>query len=175
MAGYITNQQSSTGNFVQQTPTFDVSRLYQVDVDSDEFKELIVQLAQQVNNVSLSLNNKVSGFYLQEEFVNGNLFFPMVSNSQLDLRPNYTKLIYLTNLPAGITTTAHSITVDANTSFTAIYGVANDTIGFNYYPFGWSNGANYLNVRADNTNVIIDNNTGITFNKIYVILKYLKN
>lgn len=174
---YIPDQQINTGSFVQQTPIFDISRLQEVDVQSPEFKELLVQLYQQVNNVSVVLNNKVSGYYLQEEFVNSKIFFPSTGNNQLDLRPTFRKVIYLTNLPAGVTAVNHGITVDGNTSFTAIYGVANDTIGFNYYPLPWASaaGATNIELRATNTQVIITNNSGIVFNKIYIVLEYLKS
>lgn len=173
----ILDQQQNTGSFVQQTPIFDVSQLYQVEVTSPEFKELLVRLYQQVNNVSIVLNNKESSYYIQEEFANSKLFFPTTGTNQLDLRGAFRKVLFTNNLPAGVTALNHAITIDANTSFVMIYGVANDTIGFNYYPlpFASAGGATNIELRATNTQVIITNNSGIVFNVVYVVLEYLKS
>jgi len=110
---YIPDQQINTGSFVQQTPIFDVSRLYEVEVGSPEFKELIVRLAHQTNNISLVLNNKQSGYYLLEEFITGNNYFNTTSSNQLLLRPEFAKTFNIGALGAGVTNTAHNLTITA--------------------------------------------------------------
>jgi len=169
--------QQNSGLFIQQTPSFDITQLYEVEINSEAFRELIVRLYQQVNNISIALNNKVSGYNLLEEFVTGKQYFPATGNNPLNTRPSSIKMVYLTNLPAGVTATNHGIAVDANTSFVDIYGVANDTVGFNYYPlpFASAGGANNIELRANNTQVIITNNSGIVFNKVYIFLEFLKS
>lgn len=179
MAGYIPGVQQDTGNYIQQTPLFDIGRLYEVEFGSEEFKELFVQLCQQLNNVSISTNNKVNGYRLQEEFVNGKLYFatnPSNPPNQLDLRPNYTTVVYFAALNAGANAQNHDIAIDARTTFTEINGSANDIPGNNYYPlpFVSAAGATNIEVRVNATQVIVTNNSGIVFGPSYVVLQYMK-
>ena len=178
MAGFIPSQKPNTGSFVQQTPAFDVARLSETDVNSEEFKDLIVQLAQQTNNMSIVLNTKQSGLYLTNEFLNGNLYPPktLTGNNQLRQRNEYQILVIFPQLTAGVNTMVHGIPVDANTVFTGFKGMANDPTGFNYYPLPWASAAGLTNieVKANATNIIITNNSGIVFATTPVVLFYLK-
>lgn len=177
MAGYIPDVQQDTGNYIQQTPLFDIGRLYEVEFGSDEFKELFVQLCQQLNNVSISTNNKVNGYMLQEEFVNGKLFFSTTADqTQFALRPSYNKQVYFPVLNAGVNVMNHDITINGTVTFTDYGGGANDIIGNNFYPlpFVSAGGANNIEVRANATQVIVTNNSGIVFGPSYVLLEYLK-
>lgn len=176
MAGYIPDQQIDTGNYVQQTPIFDVSQLYEVDVKSPEFKELLVRLYQQVNNVILSLNNKESGFYVQEEFVTGQLYFNPNSTSPLDLRPVFRKEINIGPLGPGATVVAHGLAITNTWKFTHIYGAASDTIGLQYFPLPYASpgGAANISLSVNVANILITNNTGVAFTDCYVTLEYVK-
>ncbi len=173
---YIPDQRINTGSFVQQTPIFDVSRLYDVQVNSDEFKELIVALAQQVNNISIALNNKISGYYINEEFVTSALFYNPASSNQLELIPEFRLAINTGPLGAGVTTVPHGLTIGTTWKFVDIYGTANDNIGFNYYPmpFASAGGANNIELRVNATNVVITNNSGVSFTSSNVVLEYTK-
>jgi len=66
----------NVGSFVPTTNIWDVQRLYEVDIKSPEFKELLVRLYQNVNNIALSLNSRDAGYYDNTEFINGQTFFP---------------------------------------------------------------------------------------------------
>ena len=173
---FIPDQRNNTGQFIATTAVFDVGRLYQVEVDSPEFKELIVSLYQQVNNISLSLNTKEFGYYLEEELVDSALYFNPASSSQLDLRPEFRLTIDTGPLPAGVTLIPHGLTILASWKFTDIYGAATDNIGFNYLPLPYADvslGGN-IELRVDAVNVIINNASGIAFTSGIVVLEYLK-
>lgn len=173
---FIPDQQINTGQFIPTTSLFDVSQLYSVEITSPEFKELIVRLYQQVNNISLNTNNKVSGYYLQEEFVTSANYFNPNSTDPLQLRPQFRKTFNIGALPAGVTTVAHGLTIGATWIFTDIYGAASDNVGFNYYPlpFASAGGAANIELRVTAANIVITNNSGVAFTSCIVTLEYLK-
>lgn len=172
----MANQQQNTGSFVQTTQVWDLGYLYDVDVKSPEFKDLLVRLYQQVNNIAVALNTKKTAYYINEQFNNGSQWFNPNDLSPLMTRPGFTKVIDTGALPAGATTVAHGITITANTKFTNIYGAASDNIGFNYYPLPYVDAAGVANisVQVDATNVIVTNNSGINFTSSVVILEWLE-
>lgn len=173
---YIPDQQINTGQFVSTTSIFDVGRVAQVDVTSDEFKDLLVRLYQQVNNLAVSSNSKKSGYYIEEEFLTSALYFNPNSSDPLQLRPEFRKTFNIGALPAGVTNTAHNLTITNTWQFTHIYGAASDNVGFNYYPipFASAGGAANIELRVDAVNIIITNNSGIAFTSCIITLEYLK-
>lgn len=173
---YIPDQLNNTGSFVQQTPIFDPTRLYEVEVTSPEFKELLVLLAQQMNNISLVLNQKISGYYLNEEFVTGSQFYNPNSDNPLELIPEYRSVYDTGALPTGVTTiVAHGLTIASTWRFTAIYGTANDNVGPLYAPIpNGVVGAGDIAISIDGTNINITNNTGTNFTSSNVVLQYVK-
>lgn len=73
----MANQNSNRfGMFLPTTYEYDVTDLGNINLDSDEFKELIVRLYQSINNIILTLNLKHTGYYTLTEFVNGKLWYP---------------------------------------------------------------------------------------------------
>ena len=170
------DQLQNTGSFVPTTFILDVAQLQEVDVKSPEFKELLVRLYQNLNLMVISLNTRDAAFYLTQEFVNGQLFFGTVSNSQDDLRPDFRTVVNTGALGPGVTTVAHNIPITNTYNFTRIYGEATDNIGFNYYPLPWASAAGVTNIelKVNNTNVVITNNSGVAFTESKVILEYLK-
>lgn len=173
---YIPDQQFSTGQFVSTTSVFDVGRLYEVEVSSPEFKDLLVRLYQQVNNLSVSSNNKISGYYLQEEFITSANYFNPNSPDPLQLRPEFRKTFNIGALPAGVTNFAHNLAITNTWIFTHIYGAASDNVGSNYYPLPFSSagGAANIELRVDAVNIVITNNSGINFTSCIVTLAFLK-
>jgi hypothetical protein len=166
-------QQIDTGSFIPTTSIFDVGLLYDVEVNSPEFKELLVRLYQNVNNIAIVLNTKDSAFYLTEEFNTGQVWFNPGSFDYNQARPGYREVVNVGPFGPGATVVPHSLAIDSNWKFTQIKGAASDTVNLLYYPFNYS-GPNYLNAYADGTNINIDNNTGVTFTDAYIILEYLK-
>lgn len=177
----------NTGSFVPTTNIWDVAQIYEVDVDSPEFKELLVRLYQNVNNIALSLNTKDAAYYQLSEFVNGQLYFP---NPALLLQPNpaqtpterqvYRTVVDFGALPNATTkSVAHGIsTIDATWSFTRIYGCASNQTSLTYIPIPYvSTSALNQNIElnADATNVNITSGIDRTsYNVTYVVLEYIK-
>lgn len=170
-------QPSNIGAFVATTNIWDVSQLYAVDVNSPEFKELLVRLYQNISNISTILNIKDSGMYSLGEFVNGQLYFPNPSyNSSTTQAPEYRQVFRLVvnfgTLPnSGTKSVAHGLVPAAGWSFTQIYATASDTTGLNYLPIP----SLQANLTVDATNVNITTTANLTnYNICYVVLNYLK-
>lgn len=175
MAPYIPDQQINTGSYIPTTNVWDVSQLYEIDVNSDEFKELLVRLYQNVNNIALVLNTKSTGYYINEEFVSGKLFFNPASNDPLLLRPGFIKTIDTGALGAGLTAINHNIAVTNTFKFMFIYGAASNTGTLIYYslPFAGAAGNN-IEIIVTATQILITNNSGVTFTDSQVTLEYCK-
>jgi len=183
-----TNQQTNTGSFVPLTNIWDVQRLQEVDVKSEEFKELLVRLYQNINNICLALNIKDVGYYTLSEFLNGQLFFPNPSlSSSTSQSPTYRQVfrtvVNFGALPnAGAKSVAHNIPITPATpttySFTRIYGAAsNGATQTSFIPLPFSSSTLNQNIKLEvtNTNVVIT--TAIdysSYTNTYVVLEYLK-
>ena len=171
------------GIFVPTTNVWDLSDIKDINVNSTEFKELLVRLYQNVNNIALALNVKDSAYYDTREFVTGGNFFvnPNATPEQNTVyRPVYRMVIDFGALPnaAGTKSVPHNITCTTSTSFTKIYGVATKpTVPFSYIPLPYasSNAADIIELNADGTNV----NVTVASNKsayslVYIILEYMQ-
>jgi len=172
---YIPDQQINTGSYIPTTYILDVARLYEVDVTSQEFKELLVRLYQTVNSVVLALNTKHTGYYINEEFVNGKLYYNPNSSDPLMLRPGFQKSINTGALGAGTTSINHGIAVTNTFHWMFIYGAATDTVNLLGYPITYAGAAgNNLSAFVNATQVVINNSTGVTFTDSQVTLEYVK-
>lgn len=173
---------SSYGAYVPTTNIWDVQQLYQLDVNSPAFKELLVRLYQNVNNIALVLNLKDSAIYDLQEFVNGQTFFPnpaltSASATTPTYRPVYRKVINFGALPAATKSVNHNITCTATTTFTRIYGAASNTTGLAYLPLPYANptAANNISIDVSSTQVTVT--TGIdrtAYNVCYIVLEYMQ-
>ena len=172
------------GAFVPNTFIWDVQQIQGVDLNSPEFKELLVRLYQNLSLMCNVLNIKDSGKYTTMEFINGQRFFPNPANTSASVaapaeRQVLRKVInYTTALPnTGTATIPHGITCTTNTTFTRIYATGSDTTGFNYIPIPYASPtlANNIEIKLDNTNVyIITGSNRSNFNQTYIILEYLQ-
>lgn len=172
---YVPEQQINTGAYLATTVVFDMARVYQIEVSSEEFKDLVVSLAETINNNALVTNLKDTGYYILEEFVTGQLFFNPASSDPNQLRPGFRKFINTGALAAGVTTVAHGLPITATWKFTRILGAASNTATLNYYPLPFAGAAgNNIEVLVTATNVVITNNSGATFTDSYVDLEYVK-
>lgn len=174
--------QQPQGAFVATSDIFDTQRLYEVEVGSLEFKELIANLQRRTNDIALVLNIKDSGYYALEEFNTGQILFPdpaslATSAQEPVFRPIIRKVINFGSLPNATTkSVAHGITFNANTSFVKIYGAATDpSTSYIPLPYAHPTDANNIAVDVDGTNVTIttgSNRTGYTTS--YVVLEYIQ-
>lgn len=187
MAGYY-NPQSNPGLFVQTTAIWDVDKLYSIDITKPEFKELLVRLYHNINNITLALNLKDSGYYDVQEFLNSQLFFP---NPSLDAgtatTPTYRQVFRMVVnfgvLPNTATkSVAHNIAVTSTAvgpfTFTRIYGCATNSTQTSFIPLPYASTsavASNIELNADATNVnIITGSDRSAFTTCYVILEYIK-
>lgn len=176
------------GAFVPTSNIWDVSEIYSTEVTSPEFKELLVRLYQNLNNMSLLLNIKDTGYYNNIEFVNSQAYYPNPNlNSSTTtypaLRQVYRKVIRMNptfaTLPnTGTIAIPHGLTPNSSWTFKRIYATASDTTGFNYIPIPYASPtlANNIEIRVDATNVYITTGSNRTnFNDVDIILEYIKS
>lgn len=173
----------SIGSFLPTTDVYDIASIYNIDINSDEFKLFLVRLRQSVNNIALVVNACETGYYALIEILNGQLFFPDPAlSSKTTVLPAYRQVFRIVvnfgALPDTATkSVAHGIAPTSTYSFTRIYGTASDTTGLNYIPLPYASntaGASIeLNVDATNVNITTGSNRS-NFNITYVILEYIK-
>lgn len=176
----INNEILNYGSFVPTTYIVDVQQLYQVNVNSPQFKELLVRLYQTVNALSISMNTRLAGYFVQQEFVTGALFYPSTGNQAENYRQEFMMVVNVGALPnATEKMIAHGIAgITSSFTFTQIYGCASDTTDMLYIPIPYSSPTldKNIEISVDNTYVYIT--TAIDYSaytNTYVILKYLKN
>lgn len=173
------------GVFVPSTNIWDVEQLLSVDVQSPEFKELLVRLYQNINTICLALNIKDTGQYQLAEFVNGQNFFPNPANNTSTLqlandRQVFRKVIDFGALPNATTKdTAHGIFITTKTRFTRIYAVAtNPGSAFIPIPFVGvgPDVANQAEISIGSVYVHITTSWNASaYTTCYVILEYIQD
>ena len=159
---------SNVGSFVPTTNVWDVQRLSSIDVNSDEFKELLVRLYQNLNKMALVLNTKQTGYYPLTEFVTSGLLFPNPALNQNSLPGSAYRQIFRTEINFGPLPNATTISIPHNISivtggspstysFVAISGAASkpDQTKFIPLPYSSSTLANNIELYVTNTNVVI--------------------
>lgn len=178
-----TNPQNQVGAYVPTSFIWDVSALYSTDVNSDEFKELLVRLYQNVANIANVLNIKDSGYYNTLEFVTGQLYFPnpafnSTTAQTAEFRQVIRKTIIFGALPnAGLKSVAHGITVTAGTTWVNIYAAATDPIGLTGIPIPYASPVlvNNIELFVDATNVNIRTGSNRTnYSICNIVLEYLQ-
>lgn len=181
---------TEAGVFLPTTDIFDRALIDQINVNSQDFRDFLVRLYQSVNNIALVTNIKVSGYYIESEFINGSLWFEnkslsvTTSNSQTPTyRQEFTKVVDFGALPSGAPAfidKPHGIVTNSNLTWTHIYATATNPANLDGIPINYSSAsavASNLEIKIDATNVRIT--TGGTDYSAYtvcrVVLKYLKD
>lgn len=174
---------ATVGSYVPSTNVWDVADIQNLDVNSKEFKELLVRLYQNVNLIANVLNVKDTGIYNNSQFVNSQTWFPnpaltSTSTTNPTMRPVYRLVVNFGALPNNAAkSVAHGITITSSTTFTRIYAAASDTTGNNYIgiPYASPTLANNIQLDVSSTNVTITTGANRTnFNVCYVIVEYLQ-
>lgn len=178
-------QQINSGAYIQTTDILDAQLLYDLDIDSREFREALVRIRQSINKISILLNLKDTGYYPLSEFVNGQSFFPnpllsATGTSQTaTYRQVYRIAVIFGALPnTGSKSVPHGLLPDSRWTSTRIYAAATDTINKNYIPIPYASPvlANNIELEIDATNVTITTGSDRTnFGTCYVIFEYIKN
>lgn len=177
------NQGNLVGLYIPTTNIWDVEQIREMDVKSDDFKELLVRLYQNLNSISTAINLKDSAYYDTNSFVNGQQFFPDPNlNSRSGTvptpRPGFRLVINFGALPNATTkSVAHNLTITPGNTFTRIYGAASDTTGFNYIPLPYASPTLIDNIElsVDATDVTVTTGSNRSnFNISYIIVEFLQ-
>jgi len=174
---YPPNFQQNYGFFVPTTNVWDIQQINSVDVNSQDFKLLLINLYQNINKLSLAVNGRDNGYYMLDEMVNNQSWFTPNSRNITNPRMDYRKVINFGALPNAATKSVpHGITVDANLSWTFIYGTATDPINFLGIPLPFvSTTGSDIQLDVDATNVNITTTIDYSAYTIsYIVLEYLK-
>lgn len=177
--GELPNQLENVGLYLPTTDVYEINQILNADINLDELKLLMVRLYQNLNAIALAVNLKDSALYVENQFVNNQMFFSNTTNPD-DLRNVFRLVVDMGAIGAGVTTVAHGLTVQSTWQFTRIYGTATNYVAGaatgDYYPLPWASagGAANIELKVNNQNVVITNNSGVTFAKCYVILEWLK-
>lgn len=166
------------GAFLSTTNVWDISQIYQTDINSPEFKELLVRLYQNLNNMALVINMKDTGYYTLSEFVNSQSYFPNPDDlSQRIMRPVFRMCINFGSLPnTGTKTVPHTIAINDGFIFSRIYGAATEPgTSFIPLPYASPTTADCIELSLDATDVIITTGSDRTnYTTTYVVVEYVK-
>lgn len=179
MAGSIPPT-SSFGSFVPSTFIWEAQQIQSSNIDPN-LKEVLIRLYQNLNQMCIVLNTKDSALYVQQEFINGQQFFPLPSlNSTTAKAPTMRQVFRIVvnfgTLPnAGTTSVAHGISQPA-WIMTRMYATATKSDFSEFIPIPYSSSTLNKNIElnADDTNVNIT--TAIDYSAYttcFVILEYM--
>lgn len=176
------------GLYLETSNLFDTRSLYEMDPNSQEFKEFIVKLTKTIDRITRALNLKETGIYAESEFVCGNVYphnpALTLSTSQTASKRNSFRKFYTITTPLpnpGVTVNPlvipHGLTIDNNWSLIHIYGSANDQVNHIYRPLGYpSTLALPIEIWVDVTNIYIRTlNNCSAYTLTYICLEFLKN
>jgi hypothetical protein len=178
--------QTNPGSFVATTYLLDPAEIQQADIPGTALKEILVRLYQSFNSTSLSMNTRDAGYYVQEEFVCGQIYYPNPANTSTtgtrpagaEFRQVFRKVIDFGALPNNATkSVAHGIMITSGFSFTRIYATAtNPSTAFIPIPFASSTAGDIISLDVYATNVNITTASDKTaFTITYVVLEYIKS
>jgi len=132
--------------------------------------------------VIIALNLKDSGYYAEQEFINGQVFpklAEVANESPKQGRQVFRKLISFGALPNGSKSIAHGISLlNASFTITRLYGAASDKVAKSYLPLPYSSPTalnQNISLSMDATNVTVT--TGInrtSYTDTWIIVEYLK-
>lgn len=176
------SNQVNPGNLIQTTFVWNAQEVQSLNIDKD-LKRLLVQLYQNLNQVTLALNAKDTGFYNEQEFLTGQQFFSVpgvnsTSQSAPDQRQVFRKVINFGALPDTTTKSVpHNISLQAGYSFTRIYGCATNP-GSSFIPLPYASTTLNENIELEVDDSDINITTGInrtSYTICYCVLEYIKS
>lgn len=173
------------GTTLPPTYVWDVQQINDLDI-SNNFKELLVRLYQNLNNISLVINTKESSYYtITGHFLNGQKWFANPNNSfgtSPYVAPQLRDGIRVTLIDIPLPNTAtvsvpHGITCTPQTRIFLKYADAYNSTGTSFLtlPYASAVAANVIELSTDNINVNITTNSNRTDYKAIVVLDYIQN
>lgn len=173
-----------SGAFIPTTDVYDVDVIRSLDVQSDDFKEFLVRLRQSTNNIAIAVNYRDAGYYVEQLFNCGQVYFPNKALSSStpqtpSYRPVLRKVVDFGALPnAGLKSVPHGIpNIDGQVTFSRIYATASDPINLIYFPIPITFVAtgNQADIYVDAINVNITTNwNAIAYSRVLVVLEFFK-
>lgn len=175
--------QTNPGLLLGTTNSIDPSLFRTTEINSPEFKELLVKLTQYTNSIQIALNLKDSAYYVQTEFMSSQNFFPNTALSSTTpqapvFRSAFRKVINFGALPnAGTKSVPHGILITDTYSFTRIYGAATDQTAMGGIPLPYASTVALDNIElwVDAVNVNVRTTADYSnYTVTYIILEYIK-
>lgn len=170
-------------NLLPTSLPISIQRLYQMDINSTEFRTLLVNIVQSLNNILVAVNSKPSGNYDTNEIATGSTLYPDKSLSSYTSkspvsRQILNKTVVLGTLPNNTTkTVAHGIDLGSGFLMLGIRGAATNAAKDKSISLGYSSPvlAENISIWTDTTNVNIKTGMDRTeFTDAQVILEYIK-
>lgn len=175
---YLNNTQD-IGFYLPTTNVWDIQKINSVNVNSSDFKELLVNIYQNLNNISLAVNARDNGMYFTQELVDNQQWFSPINSTIVSTqRFNYRTTINFGALPvSGTKSVPHNINVTNTLSWTRIYATTTDQTGLKGIPIPYVDLAgNNIQIDVDSTNVNISTSFDYSnYTITYVVLEYLKS
>jgi hypothetical protein len=169
---------TSFGAYLPTTYIYDVGELQKIDVNSTEFKELIVRLYLNMNSMLQVLNIKDSGLYLTTTFQTGQQFFN-VNNKPDQNRPIYRVVVPFGALPNNTTkSVAHNQNLGTTWSQIRldISSTNPNTKSIDIPGFDPADITKPINAWVDGTNVNIQTTSNMSaYTVTWVIYEYILN
>ncbi len=170
------------GAYVPETLNMDVTAIFTTDVNSPEFKELIVKLYMGVTLMAQVVNTKITGIYEPNEFLTSSQY-PARTTLPAGSAPRQSYWVWVDfgALPnAGAKSVNHNIPwLNGQTTVLHIYGAATNTTADTAIPLPYSSPA-ALNaqIQVDVSSTQVTVTTAINYsayNQAYFVIEYLKN
>ena len=150
------------GLFIPTTRVFGGEALQNSTIDQAS-KNVLLQMYQAINDISLALNSKISGMYVLQEFITGATLFPTIDGSSYGQqnpppRQEFGMVVKFGALPnAGTTSVAHGIKWDNKCQLTRLTAGATNQTGVTALsiPFSSPTLNENIKITLDATNVNI--------------------
>lgn len=138
-------------------PVYDV-----LPEDWDEARQFLVE---QLKKMSNAINIREIGWFLDQELLSGQQFFPGTVDNQ-NFRSILRIVVDFSPLAIGITSLPHGVTVDANFSLIDLWGSATNATAMTGNPI------NQPNITYDATNINITSANAYT--RAYAVMLYIQ-
>jgi len=160
------------------TQSYDPTQIRELETDSEEFKEFLVQLYLTTNDILSNLNLKDSGQYGKTKSISGQQYFPNPADPANALRSSVRVAFDMPGLVNNGTTVVNladfGVVFDNKVTFVNHRVIATSSTSLLSFSLNFYDGANIARYRITQTQVIITT-VGIfnAFDKVQVVLEYI--
>jgi hypothetical protein len=149
---------STSQNFDSYLPIYDTV--------PEKWQDARPFLVEMLKKISIEVNRREIGWFLNEEIVTGQQFFPSTTSNPPQFRSIFRNVIDFSPLPAGTTSLPHGITVDANFTLVELFGSATNSVSLKGTPI------NQPNINYDSVNINIT--SALAYDRAYAIISYIQ-